>query len=69
MKQQSNSSPSKVNSTTKDLNNREEEKISNIQFQKLIVRMINELKEETQKLVSDLKEDMNKQLNELKTVE
>jgi uncharacterized phage infection (PIP) family protein YhgE len=31
--------------------------------------MINELKEETQKLVSDLKEDMNKQLNELKTVE
>jgi hypothetical protein len=28
--------------------------------------MINELKEEIQKLVSDLKEDMNKQINELK---
>jgi hypothetical protein len=28
--------------------------------------MINNLKEETQKLVFDLKEDMNKQLNELK---
>jgi hypothetical protein len=28
--------------------------------------MINDLNEETQKLVFDLKQDMNKQLNELK---
>jgi hypothetical protein len=42
------------------------EEISKIKFQKIIVRMINQLKEETQKLVSDLKEYMNKQLNELK---
>jgi hypothetical protein len=41
MKQQGNSFPSKANSTTKDLNNNEEEKISNIKFQKIIVRMIN----------------------------
>jgi hypothetical protein len=47
MKQQDNSSPSKANSITKDLNNCEEEEISNIEFQKITVRMINELKEET----------------------
>jgi hypothetical protein len=47
MKQKDNSSPSKANSTTKDLNTCIEEEISNIEFQK-IVRIINELKEETQ---------------------
>jgi hypothetical protein len=47
MKQQHNSSPSKANSTTKDLNHWEEEKISNIDFLKMIVRMINKHKEET----------------------
>jgi hypothetical protein len=31
--------------------------------------MINELKEETQKLVSDLKESMNKQPKELKRIQ
>jgi hypothetical protein len=31
--------------------------------------MINELKEETQKLLSDLKEDMNKQLKDLKRIQ
>jgi hypothetical protein len=46
MKQSDNSSPSNVNPTTKDLNNCEEE-ISNIEFQKIIVRMINKLKEGT----------------------
>jgi F0F1-type ATP synthase membrane subunit b/b' len=66
MKQQANSSPSKANFTTKDLNNGKEEEISNNEFQKVIGRMINELKEETQEQVSDLKEDMNKQINELK---
>jgi hypothetical protein len=58
-KQQDNSSPLKSKSTTKDLNNNEEEKISNIEFQKIIVRMIDELKEEKQKLASEIKEDMN----------
>jgi ABC-type Fe3+-citrate transport system substrate-binding protein len=66
MKQQGNSSPLKANFTTKDLNNSEEEEIANIKSPKIIVRMINELKEETQKLVSELKEDMNKQLRQLK---
>jgi hypothetical protein len=34
MKQQGNSSPSKANSTTKDLNNCEEKEISNTEFKK-----------------------------------
>jgi hypothetical protein len=34
--QKDNSSPSKANSTTKDLNNSEEKEISNIEFQKVI---------------------------------
>jgi hypothetical protein len=55
MKQQGSSSPLKVNSTTKDLNNSNEEETPNTEFQKIIVRMVNELKEETQKLVSELK--------------
>jgi hypothetical protein len=66
VKQHGNISPLKTNSTTKDLNNNEEEEIANIEFQKPIVKMINELKEETQKVVCELKEDMNKQLNEFK---
>jgi hypothetical protein len=65
-KQQDNYSSSKVNSTTKDPNTYVEEEVSNNEFQKTTVEMINDLKEETQKLVFDLKEDMNKQLNELK---
>jgi hypothetical protein len=48
MKQQDNCFPSKANSTTKDLNNCIEEELSNTEFQKIIVRMINELKEKTQ---------------------
>jgi hypothetical protein len=65
MKQQDNHSPSKVNSTTKDLNTCIGEEISNNEFQKTIVKMINDhnLKEETQKLVLDLKEDVNKQMS------
>jgi hypothetical protein len=47
MKQQDNSSPSKANSVTKDLNNCEEKEISKTEFQKILVRMDNELKEET----------------------
>jgi hypothetical protein len=66
MKQQNNCSPSKANSTTKDLNNCIEKVIANTEFQEIIVKMINDLKEETQKPVSDLKEDVNKQLSELK---
>jgi hypothetical protein len=49
MKHQYNHSPSKANSTIKDLNNFLEE-ISNTEFQKTVFKMINELKEETQKL-------------------
>jgi hypothetical protein len=60
MKEQDDRSPSKVNSNTRDLNNSIEEEITNIEFQKPIERMINKLKEGTQKLVSDLKEDVNK---------
>jgi hypothetical protein len=66
MKQHDNCSPSEANSTTKDLNNCVKKAISNGEFQKTIIKVINELKEETQKLASYLKEDVNKQLNELK---
>jgi hypothetical protein len=38
MKQQDNCSPSKTNSTTKDLNTSIEEEISDNEFQKTIVR-------------------------------
>jgi hypothetical protein len=55
MKQQDNCSPSKANSNTKDLNTCVEEELSNNEFQKTIVKMINNLKEETQKLVFGLK--------------
>jgi hypothetical protein len=40
--------------------------ISNNEFQKTIVNIINNVKEETQKLVFDLKVDVYKQSNELK---
>jgi excinuclease UvrABC nuclease subunit len=66
MKQQDNHSPSKANSITKDPNNCVEEEPSNNEFQKIVLKMINNLKQETQKLVFDLKENMNKQLNELR---
>jgi hypothetical protein len=55
MRQQDNCSPSKANSNTKDLNTCVEEELSNNEFQKTIVKMINNLKEETQKLVFGLK--------------
>jgi hypothetical protein len=66
MKQQDNHSPSKANSTTKDLNTYIKEEVSNNEFQKTMVKVINDLKEKIQKLVFDLKEDVNKQLNEFK---
>jgi predicted transcriptional regulator len=66
LKQQGNGSPSKANSTTKDLNNREVEEMSNIESQKIIVRMISRLKEETHNLVTEIEEDISKQLNALK---
>jgi hypothetical protein len=62
MKYQDNCSPSKGNHTTKNLNTCVEEEISNTECQETIVKMINELKEETQKLVPDLKDNVNKQL-------
>jgi hypothetical protein len=46
MKQQGNIFPSKANFTTEDLNSSEEEETSIIEFNKTIVRIINELKEE-----------------------
>jgi hypothetical protein len=55
-----------LSSKSQDLNKSEEKEISNSEFQKLIVRIINELREETYMLVLELKEDMNKQLKELK---
>jgi hypothetical protein len=57
MKQQDNHSPSKANSTTKDPNTYVEEELSNNEFQKTIIKMTNDFKEETQKLVLYLKED------------
>jgi hypothetical protein len=42
---------SKANSSTKDLNKSVEEEILNNEFQKTIVKLINELNEEIQKLV------------------
>jgi hypothetical protein len=66
IKEQDNHSPSKANSTTKDPNTYVEEKLANNEFQQTIVKMINKLKEETQKLAFDLKENVNKQLNEFK---
>jgi gas vesicle protein len=65
-KQQDKCSPPKSNSTAKDLHTCIQEEISYNEFQKMIVKMINDLKEETQNLVFDLKEVMNKQLNEFK---
>jgi hypothetical protein len=59
MKQQENHSPSKANSITKNLNTCIEEKLSNNELQKKIVKMNNDPKEETQKVVFDLKEDIN----------
>jgi DNA anti-recombination protein RmuC len=50
----------------KDIYVSNKEEISNIECQKIIVRMINEPKEETHKLGSEIKEEMNKQLKELK---
>jgi hypothetical protein len=50
MKKQDNHSPSKANSTTKDSNTCVEEELSNNEFQKTIIKIINNLKEETQKL-------------------
>jgi hypothetical protein len=47
MKEQDNCSLSKANSTTKDLNTCVEEELSNNKFQKIIVKMINELKKPT----------------------
>jgi hypothetical protein len=44
MKQPNNCCPSKVIFNTKDLKNCIEEKITNIEFQNTIVRMINKLK-------------------------
>jgi hypothetical protein len=44
MKQQNNHSPSKANSTTKDHTSVEEE-LSNIEFQKTIIEVINDPKE------------------------
>jgi hypothetical protein len=55
MKQQDNHASSKANSTTKNLNICIEEDLSNNEFQKTVVKMINNLKEETQKLVFDSK--------------
>jgi hypothetical protein len=55
MKQQDNCSPSKVNCTTKYLSTWVDEEISNNEFQKKKVKVIKNLKEETQKLVFDLK--------------
>jgi hypothetical protein len=59
LKQQDNHSPSKASFITKDLNTCVEEEMSNNELQKTIVKIINDLKEETQKLVFDLKENMN----------
>jgi hypothetical protein len=46
MKQQVSCSLSKAKSTTKDLNTCIEEELSNNEFQKTIVKMIKDLKEE-----------------------
>jgi hypothetical protein len=60
MKQQDNHSPSKANSTTKDLSTHIKEEITNTEFQKTkFKKLINDLKEETQKLTFDLKKDAN----------
>jgi hypothetical protein len=45
MKQLDNSSPSKINATTKDVSTCIEEEISNNEFQETRIKMINDLKE------------------------
>jgi hypothetical protein len=60
MREQDNHSPSKAYSNTKDLNTCIEKELSNNEFQKTIVKMINNLKEEKQKLVFDFKENVKK---------
>jgi DNA-directed RNA polymerase specialized sigma24 family protein len=61
MKQQDNRCPSKANSATRDSNTCIEEELLSNEFQEAIVKMINNLKEETKKVVFDLKENVNKQ--------
>jgi hypothetical protein len=57
---QDNCSPSKANSSIKDPDTCIEEKLSNNEFQKTIIKLMNDFKEETQNLVFDIKENMNK---------
>jgi hypothetical protein len=63
MKQQGNNSHPKVNnSKINNLNNSEEEEISNKKFRKTIARVINEIKE-VYKQQNEFKQDTNKQLS------
>jgi hypothetical protein len=59
MKKQGNTTPLKLsNSTIMDFNNSEVNKISDKEFKRMIIKMINEIKE-----------DMNKWLNEFQEME
>jgi hypothetical protein len=55
MKEQGNHSPSKTNSTTKEPNTCIEKELLNNEFQKTTVKIFNDLKKETQKLLLNLK--------------
>jgi hypothetical protein len=50
MKEQDNCSPTKTNSTTKDQNTCIEEALSNNEFQKTIIKIINDLKKRNTKV-------------------
>jgi hypothetical protein len=63
-------SPSKVNdSIKKDLKNSEVDEISNSEFKKVVVRMINKIKQHIYMHLNEFKEATNKEQNELKKIQ
>jgi hypothetical protein len=63
-------SPSKVNdSIKKDLKNSEVDEISNSEFKKVVVRMINKIKQHIYMHLNEFKEGTNKEQNELKKIQ
>jgi uncharacterized Fe-S cluster-containing protein len=70
MKKQDNMSPTKINnSTMKDLNDNQENEISNNELKTAIIRMGNKIEEDMYMHLNIFKEDTNKQLNESKTIQ
>jgi hypothetical protein len=54
--------------TINDLNDCEEEEISNNELKRTVIKMINKIEEDMCKHVNEFKEDADRQLNELKEI-